>query len=509
MAPHASDTEFAVSLDQTTHASTKTMTAREISRKSSHSMLRVDGSSIVDANGNAIILKGSALGGQLNMENFITGYSGHEHEHRAAMAEVLGKEKAQYFFDRFLHHFFTDADAAFFASLGLNCIRVPFNYRHFIDDNEPSVIKQSGFDLLDNIVSICQRHGLYAILDLHAVPGGQNQDWHSDSGLSKALFWDFKVFQDQMIDLWVAIAKHYTGNAVIAGYNPLNEPADPQHVRLISWYERVENAIRAVDPDHILFIDGNTYAMDFSHFDSVLPNSVYACHDYAMLGFPIPGQAPYSGTPEQNQKLLRQFERKADFTKKHNVPLWNGEFGPVYADPTVDADADATNKARFGVLKEQLNIYASTKTSWSIWLYKDVGYQGMVHLSRDSAYMRLVAPFIAKKQRLGLDFWGVVDKSGVADTYEPFLDDLKEMVPAHIRDAMYPNVWSFDRQFERVIRECLLSEYLGKEFAELFTGKTYEELDELAASFRFENCVPREGLNAILRADAVGGSLNA
>ncbi|KAG2171131.1 hypothetical protein JADG_010870 [Aureobasidium aubasidani] len=83
------------------------------------------------------------------------------------------------------------------------------------------------------------------------------------------------------------------------------------------------------------------------------------------------------------------------------------------------------------------------------------------------------------------------------------------MVPAHIRDAMYPNVWSFDRQFERVIRECLLSEYLGKEFAELFTGKTYEELDELAASFRFENCVPREGLNAILRADAVGGSLSA
>lgn len=74
---------------------------------------------------------------------------------------------------------------------------------------------------------------------------------------------------------------------------------------------------------------------------------------------------------------------------------------------------------------------------------------------------------------------------------------------------MYPNVWSFDRQFERVIRECLLLEYLGKEFAELFTSKTYEELDELAASFRFENCVPREGLNAILRADAVGGSLSA
>lgn len=466
-------------------------------------MLRVNGTSIVDANGNRIILKGSALGGQLNMENFITGYSGHEHEHRAAMAEVLGKEKAQYFFDRFLHHFFTDADAAFFASLGLNCLRVPFNYRHFIDDDNPLIIKPSGFELLDNIVDICQRHGLYVILDLHAVPGGQNQDWHSDSGLSKAKFWDFRLFQDQMVDLWVTIAKHYSGNPVIAGYNPLNEPADPQHVRLIAWYERVEAAIRAVDPDHILFIDGNTYAMDFSHFDSVLPNSVYACHDYAMLGFPIQGQAPYTATQEQNQKLLKSFERKAEFAKKHNVPLWNGEFGPVYADPIVEGDnAQTINEARFGVLKEQLSIYANSKTSWSIWVYKDIGYQGMVYLSRDSPYMRLVAPFIAKKQRLGVDFWGVVDKSGVADTYEPFLDDLKEMVPAHLHNAMYPNTWSFDRQFERVIRECLLSEYLGKEFAELFTGKTYEELDELAASFRFENCVLRDGLNDILRADA-------
>jgi aryl-phospho-beta-D-glucosidase BglC (GH1 family) len=439
MAPHASEADTHVlsgHLDQTISMSIKMVPSLTVPQTPSHSMLRVRGSSIVDADGQPVILKGSALGGQLNMENFITGYSGHEYEHRAAMAEVLGEEKAQYFFDRFIHHFFTDADAAFFASLGPNCIRVPFNYRHFIDDNNPSVLKQSGFELLDNIVNICQKHNLYVILDLHTVPGGQNQDWHSDSGLSKALFWDFEIFQDQMVDLWAAIAKHYTGNPVIAGYNPLNEPADPKHFRLVAWYERVEKTIRAVDPEHILFIDGNTYAMDFSHFDRVLPNSVYACHDYAMLGFPIQGQEPYSGTKGQKQKLRRQFDRKAVFTNKHGIPLWNGEFGPVYADPSVEgANADTINRARFGVLKEQLAIYADTKTSWSIWLYKDVGYQGMVYLSRDSPYMRLIAPFIAKKQRLGLDFWGVVDKSGVANTYEPFLDDLKEMVPAHIRES--------------------------------------------------------------------------
>lgn len=80
-------------------------------------MLHVDGANIVDASGSKVILKGAGLGGHLNFENFITGYPGHEHEHRAAMAEVLGKEKAQYFFDRLIHYFFTDADAAYFQSL--------------------------------------------------------------------------------------------------------------------------------------------------------------------------------------------------------------------------------------------------------------------------------------------------------------------------------------------------------------------------------------------------------
>lgn len=111
------------------------------------------------------------------MENFITGYPGHEHQHREAMLAVLGQEKYEYFFDQFLTHFFNDADAAFFASLGLNCLRIPFNYHHFEDDMNPRVLKTSGFKHLDRVVDLCEKHGIWTVLDLHAVPGGQNPDW--------------------------------------------------------------------------------------------------------------------------------------------------------------------------------------------------------------------------------------------------------------------------------------------------------------------------------------------
>jgi hypothetical protein len=57
-------------------------------------------------------------------------YPGHECEHREAMRTVLGDEKYEFFFDKFLEYFFTEEDAKFFASLGLNCQRLLFNYRH-------------------------------------------------------------------------------------------------------------------------------------------------------------------------------------------------------------------------------------------------------------------------------------------------------------------------------------------------------------------------------------------
>ncbi|KAF5587807.1 endoglucanase C [Fusarium subglutinans] len=442
-----------------------------------------EGSRIVDPSGNTVILKGAAIGGMLNMENFITGYAGHEHQHRQQMVEVMGEEKADFFFDRLLYHFFTDSDAAYFALLGLNCIRIPFNYRHFIDDMDPDNLKKSGFDWLDRCVDICGRHNLYAVLDLHAVPGRQNQDWHSDSGLSRAAFWDFKDHQDRAIQLWKALATHYKGNTVIAGYNLLNEPADETKTssghhgaKLVKWYERAEKEVRAIDPDHMIFIDGNTYAMDFRAFpENPLPNAVYACHDYSFYGFPLGEQ--YEGTDEQNTKLRKSFERKVQFMREKNVPIWNGEFGPVYQNEHMEGDeAIKTNAKRFNLLQEQLAIYRETDVNWSIWLYKDVGYQGMVYADPESPYMRLIAPFIAKKQRLGLDFWGVVNKDGVKHLYEPFIQGLKEEVLEKYRDTKYPKIWTFERQFERVIRECLMSEYVGWELAELFRDKSKEEL---------------------------------
>ncbi|KAM0721109.1 hypothetical protein Q7P37_003395 [Cladosporium fusiforme] len=465
---------------------------------SQHGLLRVSGTNIVNQDGKQVILKGCATGGHLNMENFITGYPGHENEMRSAMLDVLGQEKYDFFFDKFLDYFFTREDAKFLASLGLNCVRVPINHRHFMDDNAAFEIKENGFRLVDKVVNACAEEGIYTILDMHTFPGGQNQGWHSDSGLHKALFWENKDLQDRGVKMWVEIAKRYAGNAWIAGYNPMNEPADPVQTGLQAWYKRVEQAIREVDPDHILFLDGNSYSMDFTAFQEVLPNCVYSIHDYSNMGFPA-GE-PYVGTSEQDDILRRQYERKVAFMRERQVPIWNGEFGPVYASPD-EQDHAKTNQQRYNLLGKQLSIYKQDQIGWSIWLYKDIGFQGMVYTNPKCAYMQLLQPFLDKKKRLGLDPWGR-DDTHVKHIWAPVLQHLREEIPEKFRDKRYPHHWGLEKHMNRVIRDMLMSEFLTFEYASYFEGKSFEELEELAASFRIENCLRRDGLNGILQDDA-------
>ncbi|KIJ45500.1 glycoside hydrolase family 5 protein [Sphaerobolus stellatus SS14] len=466
----------------------------------STSFLRVEGTKLVDGDGKETILRGAGLGGWMNMENFISGYPGREFHIREALARVVGQEKSELFFDKFLEYFFQAEDAKFFKSLGLNCIRLAFNYRHFEDDMDPRVLKESGFKHLDRAIELCAQQGIYTVLDLHTAPGGQNQDWHSDNPGHYAFLWDHKDFQDRLVWLWEKLAEHYKENPWVAGFNVLNEPCDPQHVRLVALYNRLHDSIRKIDTRHVIFLDGNTFASDFTHFGDAYKNwtnTAYSIHDYSTYGFP---QAPerYVGNEEQKGRLKRSFERKQEWMVERGLCVWNGEWGPVYARRQYDGEAtDSINESRYRVLKDQLEIYDQAKLSWSIWLYKDIGFQGMTFVSPDTPYMKLFEKFLAKKQRMAVDAWGT-DDSHVKHIFDPLTDWIAENIEEKYR-RIYPwPVWSFKGRVAQLSRFILVAEYLVEEWAEHFRDKTEKEIVEIAKSFSFENCVKREGLNKVL-----------
>lgn len=454
----------------------------------SKDFLTTNGPQIVNQAGQPVVLRGFGLGGWMNMENFITGYPASESAQRQVISETLGQEKADFFFDRFLEYFFTAADAKFIQSLGLNLLRLPVNYRHFEDDMAPFVIKESGFKHLDRVVDLCAQHNFYTIIDLHALPGFQNQAWHSDNPTHKALFWQHKHFQDRVENLWKIIAKRYKDNPWVAGYNPINEPADPTEKQIEPYYGRLVEAIRAEDPNHIIFLEGNRYSIDFHMFNQPLPNVVYTNHDYALPGF-IDG-GPYPGVSRgkyvDKEVLHETFLKRSQYMLEHKVPMWVGEFGPVYpGNPEADA-------MRYQVLKDQLEIYTHYQTHWAIWTYKDIGLQGVVYTDPDSQWMRRIKPIVEKKSRLGVDSWGSRD-----DQIRGIIEPLEQTFATE-----FPNYQPFPFdvrwQIKRLVRHILLAEALVPEFGLLFKGMSETEIDDMMRSFHFDNCIQRTELANIL-----------
>jgi len=125
----------------------------------------------------------------------------------------------------------------------------------------------------------------------------------------------------------------------------------------------------------------------------------------------------------------------------------------------------------------------------------------MIYINPDTPYMKLFATFLAKKHRLAVDAWGA-DDTAVRPIYAPLLQHILDEVPERFR-ALYPHrVWRLSDRVTRISRNILISEFLVKEWAEHFVGKTKAELDEIAGSFRFSECVKREELNEILRENA-------
>lgn len=159
------------------------------------------------------------------------------------------------------------------------------------------------------------------------------------------------------------------------------------------------------------------------------------------------------------------------------------------------------------MLGEQLAIYDRHNISWSIWLYKDIGMQGMLHTSPTSAWNTRIRPFLDKKKAYRLDAWGVHPSTEAEAALRPLLEWIEKICPG-AGERKYPTNWGTERHVLRAVVQTWLSERFSDEFAELFRGCDEHQLEELAQSFAFDQCVQRDGLETMLRAHATGRGRN-
>ena len=298
---------------------------------------------------------------------------------KKSFIRVNGKGEWEHFEELFRDNFIQESDFANVADLGAQVIRLPFHY-------------QTPIKYLMRAVDWAAKYNLKIILDLHAAPGAQNYDWHSDS-MGKALLWESNANQEKVFVLWEKLAAQFKDNPAILGYDLLNEPVvygNDAHAKIIRFYQTLIKRIRAIDQEKTLFLEGNIWSQQIDFLSGLIDKNIsisvhsYEPFDYALNvtpGLKFPGPCPRTVWDES--ELRKHLEKYYAFANKNKTSIFVGEFGinwrGGYCGELVWL------KTMFGCLND-FNF------SWTYWTYKGVaGYvfpDGLLRHNGNGPYVR-------------------------------------------------------------------------------------------------------------------------
>ncbi len=321
-----------------------------------------EGKNVMFPDGKPFIMRGTNLGNWLVPEGYMFKLKDVNSPRtiNQVFAELIGPSAVDSFWKKFLNNYVTADDIHYLKSIGMNSIRVPFNYRLFTNEKYMGATNSNhGFELLDKLIGWCKKEQVYILLDMHCAPGGQTGD-NIDDGDGYPFLFESEKDQQLTIGIWKRIASRYKNEPIIIGYDLLNEPiatyfdADYFNPKLEGLYKRITAAIREVDKNHLIFLGGAQWNSNFAPFGTPFDTKlVYTFHKY--------------WTPPTREVV----QSYIDFSNKHNVPIYCGETGEN-TDGWVDSFRVTLEKAEIG---------------WHFWPYKKMDdTRGIVQFKRPASY---------------------------------------------------------------------------------------------------------------------------
>ena len=303
---------------------------------------------ILDTTGKPFLLKGVGLGSWLLPEGYMWQMPAKGDRPRrieAMVRDVLQNQAGfESFWDTYRRNYINHDDIKAIKNAGFNSIRLPFNSRNLLENPGPSGVNEKEMAYIDIIINLCRKEEVYVILDMHGAPGGQTGANIDDSEKDlPELFIDEK-YKGQALWLWQYIANKYKGDPIIAGYDLLNEPIPDFHCtyndRLIPMYKAMIEAIRQVDPNHMIILEGLHWATDISVFTEILDdNTLLQFHKY------------------WNKNDVASIQKYLDKREELNLPIFMGEGG----------ENDNT------WYQEAFRLLEAHDISWNFWTFKKMG----------------------------------------------------------------------------------------------------------------------------------------
>lgn len=342
--------------------------------------LKTRGQNIVDEKGNNILLRGMGLGGWMLQEGYMLGIDneGQQYKIRERINEFIGPEETQKFYNTWLQKHTTRADIVAMKAWGFNSVRLPIHYNLYTLPIEAEPVPgkdtwlEQGFAMTDSLLAWCKANEMYLILDLHAAPGGQGNDFNiSDRNPDLPSLWDSAENQRKTVALWKKLAQRYENESWVAAYDLINEPnwgfEDPVNDKnglkeqknevLKKVLVNITEAIREVDQKHMLIIEGNGWG---NNYQGMLPpwddNMVLSFHKY------------WNYNDQDAIKSLLEHR------EKYNVPVWLGETGE-------------NSNVWFN---EAISLLERNNIGWCWWPLKKLGFNNPLEIKSNPAYQQVV-----------------------------------------------------------------------------------------------------------------------
>jgi hypothetical protein len=338
---------------------------------------------IVDAEGEPLLLVGPNLGNWLVFEGYmldidVQGWStptGFE----LGVAHALGgnKQEADRFVNRWRENYVDHDTLRQIKAQGFNSIRVPFSYRLFWDGRQ---LTDEGFRHFDRLIGFCRELGLYVQFDMHAAPGYQNPGHHSDNPNEEVResvrFWADWNNVELAAKIWRHVARRYADEPVIWSWDLLNEPVtrnDAEKARLEASYRVITTAIRSVDRNHLISVQGDWWGSDFSPLTSKWDDKlVFQTHHY-----------PKQDELQAHDTMRGGLGDRLRHAQKLGIPLWLGEFGEN-SYPVLRGIADWSLANNVGYAPWSFKRIDTDRALWSI--RKTDGYQRIIDYIKSATY---------------------------------------------------------------------------------------------------------------------------
>ncbi|UII26690.1 cellulase family glycosylhydrolase [Fulvivirga maritima] len=350
---------------------------------------------IIDSNsGEEVLWRGMGLGGWMLQEGYMLETGGPQFQIQRRITELIGEDKKNEFYDAWLANHMQEIDVDSLSSWGFNMIRLPMHYNLFTppieeETNEEITWLNKGFELTDNLLQWCKTHNVYLILDLHATPGGQGENADiNDYDPTKPSLWESEANKAKMVALWRKLAERYADEPMIAAYDIINEPnwgfqdhaGDPngcsesENTELWDLQKEVTEAIREVDQNHIVIIEGNCWGNNYAGLPELWDdNMVVSYHKY------------------WNANDVGAIQGMLDMRNDRNVPIWLGETGE-------NSNTWFTNAVQ---------LFEENDMGWSWWPLKKTGGNNPLQIHKGEGYQQVI------------DYWnGAAEAPSETEAYE-------------------------------------------------------------------------------------------